>query len=331
MNDQTPPKKKRRPFWRKRVRRSTAPGSHTPVLLAEVLAVLDPQPGQVIVDTTLGFAGHAGELLRRIAPEGLLIATDLDAANLEPARAKLEASGGLFALHHANFAGLAAILAREGVQQVDGVLADLGMSSMQVDDRSRGFSFMRDGPLDMRMDRSRGRTAAEWLQILTADELTACLRNGGDEPHAEAIAAAIVQQRTIQPFERTQQLRELIERVAPVRIDRSPGAPPERKQRLAPVARVFQALRILTNRELANLQHLLRLLPTILKPGGVAAIISFHSGEDRLVKAAFRTGLRAGVYAAISDTPIRPTLEERIANPRARSAKLRWARRAEGK
>lgn len=331
MNDQTPPKKKRRPFWRKRVRRSTAPGSHTPVLLAEVLAVLDPQPGHLIVDTTLGFAGHAVELLRRIAPEGLLIATDLDAANLEPARVKLDAIGGLFALHHANFAGLAAILAREGVQQVDGVLADLGMSSMQVDDRTRGFSFMRDGPLDMRMDRSRGRTAAEWLQVLTLDELTACFRDWGDEPHAEAIAAAIVQQRAIQPIERTQQLRELIERAAPVRIDRTPGAPPERKQRLAPVARVFQALRILTNRELANLQHLLRLLPTILKPGGVAAIISFHSGEDRLVKAAFRTGLDAGVYAAISDTPIRPTWEERAVNPRARSAKLRWARRAQGK
>jgi 16S rRNA (cytosine1402-N4)-methyltransferase len=301
------------------------------VLLAEVLAVLDPQPGHLIVDTTLGFAGHAVELLRRIAPEGLLIATDLDAANLEPARVKLDAIGGLFALHHANFAGLAAILAREGVQQVDGVLADLGMSSMQVDDRTRGFSFMRDGPLDMRMDRSRGRTAAEWLQVLTLDELTACFRDWGDEPHAEAIAAAIVQQRAIQPIERTQQLRELIERAAPVRIDRTPGAPPERKQRLAPVARVFQALRILTNRELANLQHLLRLLPTILKPGGVAAIISFHSGEDRLVKAAFRTGLDAGVYAAISDTPIRPTWEERAVNPRARSAKLRWARRAQGK
>ncbi|MCS6864027.1 MAG: 16S rRNA (cytosine(1402)-N(4))-methyltransferase RsmH [Gemmataceae bacterium] len=328
MSDELPSPKKRRPFWRKRVRRSTAPGSHTPVLLAEVLAALNPQPGHVIADCTLGFAGHATELLRRIAPDGLLIATDLDAANLEPAREKLDAIGGLFTLHHANFAGLPALLASEGVQQVDGVLADLGMSSMQVDDQHRGFSFMRDGPLDMRMDRSRGRTAAEWLQVLTHEELTTCFRDWGDEPHAEAIAAAIVRQRAVQPIERTQQLRALIESAAPVRIDRTPGAPPERKQRLAPVARVFQALRILTNRELANLQHLLRLLPTILKPGGVAAIISFHSGEDRLVKAAFRAGLRSGVYATISDTPIRPTFAERTANPRARSAKLRWACRA---
>src|SRR5205823_3906750 len=169
MSDDAPKKKKRRPFWRKRVRRSTAAGEHRPVLLAEVLAALDPRPGQTVVDCTLGFAGHAVELLKRVAPDGLLIATDLDAANIEPARAKLEAVGGLFALHHANFAGLAGVLAAEGVTQVDGLLADLGMSSTQVDDRDRGFSFMRDGPLDMRMDRTRGRTAAELLNTLPVE------------------------------------------------------------------------------------------------------------------------------------------------------------------
>ena len=335
------PKKKRRPFWRKRVRRSTAAGAHTPVLLAEVFAALDPKPGQTVVDCTLGFGGHSVELLKRISPDGLLIATDLDAANVEPqlpewaggaaagsAREKLEAVGGLFALHHANFAGLPAVLAAEGVTQVDGLLADLGMSSMQVDDRDRGFSFMRDGPLDMRMDRTRGRTAAELLNSLSEEELAACFRELGDEPRADAIASAIVSQRKVKPVDRTKELRELIDRAAPVRIDRTPGAPPERRQLLAPATRVFQALRILTNRELANLQQLLRVIPTVLKPGGVAAIISFHSGEDRLVKSSFRDGMRAGVYEAVSDEPIRPTFDERRANPRSRSAKLRWARRA---
>jgi 16S rRNA (cytosine1402-N4)-methyltransferase len=321
------PKKKRRPFWRKRVRRSTAAGAHRPVLLAEVLAALDPKPGQTVIDCTLGFAGHALELLQRISPDGLLIATDLDPGNLDPARAKLDAVGGLFALHHANFAGLPAVLGAEGVSQVDGLLADLGMSSMQVDDRGRGFSFMRDGPLDMRMDRTRGRTAAVLLNTLPREELAACFRELGDEPQAEAVADAIVRQRGAKPIERTKELRELIDRAAPVRLDRTPGAPPERKQLLAPATRVFQALRILTNRELANLQQLLRVIPTILKPGGAAAIISFHSGEDRLVKAAFRDGLRSGVYSAVSDDPVRPAFEERRANPRSRSAKLRWARR----
>jgi 16S rRNA (cytosine1402-N4)-methyltransferase len=328
MSEEPSPKKKRRPFWRKRVRRSTAAGEHQPVLLAEVLAALNPQPGRTIVDCTLGFAGHSLELLKRISPDGLLIATDLDAANIEPARPKLEATGGLFALHHSNFAGLVGVLATEGVTQVDGLLADLGMSSMQVDDRTRGFSFMRDGPLDMRMDRTRGRTAAELLNTLPAEELAACFRDLGDEPRAGDIAAAIVEHRKTKPIERTQELRELIDRAAPVRVDRTPGAPPERKQLLGPATRVFQALRILVNRELANLTHLLRVLPTILKPGATAAVISFHSGEDRLVKAAFRDGLRAGTYAAISDDPIRPGFEERKANPRSRSAKLRWARRA---
>src|SRR5947207_2412035 len=308
--------KKKRPFWRKRARRSTRPGEHKPVLLAEVLAALDPQPGQTVVDCTLGFAGHAAELLRRVAPDGLLIATDLDPANVEPARQRLEAVGGLFAVHHANFAGLPHVLAAEGVTGVDGLLADLGMSSMQVDDRGRGFSFMRDGPLDMRMDPTRGRTAAELLNTLSAEELAAALRDLGDEPQADAIAAAVVAARKVKPIERTKELRELVGAAAPVRIDRTPGAPPERKQKLAPPTRAFQALRILVNRELANLQQLLRVLPQVLRPGGRAALISFHSGEDRLIKAAFRGGLRAGVYDAVSEDPIRPTFEERRENPR---------------
>jgi 16S rRNA (cytosine1402-N4)-methyltransferase len=328
MADEPPPKKKRRPFWRKRVRRSTAAGEHKPVLLAEVLDALKPLPGHTVVDCTLGFAGHSVELLKAVAPDGLLVAMDLDPVNIEPARVKLDAVGGLFALHHSNFAGLGYVLAAEGATQVHGLLADLGMSSMQVDDRGRGFSFMRDGALDMRMDPTRGRTAADLLATLPEAELAACFREFGDEPQADLIAAAIVARRETEPIRTTKELRALIEAAAPVVIDRTPGAPPERKQQLAPLTRVFQALRIRVNRELENLKQLLRVLPDILTPGGTAAIISFHSGEDRLVKAAFRDGERAGIYSDVTGDPIRPTFEERHANPRSRSAKLRWARRA---
>jgi 16S rRNA (cytosine1402-N4)-methyltransferase len=187
---------------------------------------------------------------------------------------------------------------------------------------------MRDGPLDMRMDPTRGRTAAELLATLSAEDLASAVRDLGDEPQAHAIAAAVARQRQAKPLERTAELRELIERAAPVQVIKSPGAGSPRKQQLLPATRVFQALRILANRELANLQQLLRVLPDLLKPGGAAAVIAFHSGEDRLVKAAFRDGVRAGVYATAADDPVRPGEVEKLANPRARSAKLRWARRA---
>jgi len=314
---------------RRRGRRSTPAGAHRPVMLDEVLAVLDPRPGEVAVDCTLGFGGHAAELLRRIGPDGKLIAFDLDAANLPPAREKLAAISPSFTLHHGNFAGLAAALAADGLDGCDCVIADLGMSSMQVDDPDRGFSFARDGPLDMRMDRTRGRSAAELLQTLPQSELAAAFRELGDEPEADRIAAAVVAGRAGKPLQRTRELFDLILEAAPVRVNPHPrkGEPTPRQQRIRPAARVFQALRILVNRELANLHELLRVLPWFLRPGGRAAIISFHSGEDRLVKAAFKEGLRAGVYEAISEDPSRPTPQERFDNPRARSAKLRWARK----
>ena len=315
---------------RRRGGRSTPHGAHRPVMLDEVLAALNPQPGEVVVDCTLGFAGHAAELLRRVGPAGKLVALDLDAANLPPARDMLAAISPNFELHHANFAGFPAALAAAGLDGCDCLLADLGMSSMQVDDAERGFSFMRDGPLDMRMDRTRGRTAADLLHTLPAEDLAAAFRELGDEPEAEAIAQAIVRRRAAQPLERTRELMDLVMEAAPVRVNPNPmkGEPTPRQQMIRPTARVFQALRILVNRELANLQELLRVLPWCLRPGGRAAVISFHSGEDRLVKAAFREGLRGGVYAAVSEEPVRPTFGERTDNPRARSAKLRWAVRA---
>jgi 16S rRNA (cytosine1402-N4)-methyltransferase len=314
---------------KRRPRRSTPHGQHRPVMLDEVLAILDPKPGEVAVDCTLGFAGHAVELLRRVGPTGKLVAIDLDAANLPPACERLAAVGTSFSLHHGNFAGLPAALAMDGLDGCDCLIADLGMSSMQVDDPGRGFSFSRDGPLDMRMDPTRGRTAAELLNTLPADELAAAFRELGDEPEAEKIAAAIVGDRATKSLERTGELAELILRAAPVTINPHPrkGEPTPRQQRIRPVARVFQALRILVNRELANLQELLRVLPWCLRPGGRAVIISFHSGEDRLVKAAFKEGQRTGVYERVSDEPVRPGFAERMENPRARSAKLRWARK----
>jgi 16S rRNA (cytosine1402-N4)-methyltransferase len=322
-----PPKKPWFRQFRDPGERSTRPGEHVPVMPAEVLAALNPQPEHVVVDCTLGFAGHSVELLRRVGPAGKLVALDLDAENLPRAKPLLDAVGHPYSLHHANFAGLPAVLAAEGIDAVNGLVADLGMSSMQVDDPDRGFSFMRDGPLDMRMDRSRGKTAAELLNTLPPEDLVAALVELGDEPEAGKIVAAVVAAREKKPLSRTSELRDLIRHAAPVRTVRGPGAPPERKQLLLPATRVFQALRILVNRELANLQQLLRVLPAVLKPGGTAAVISFHSGEDRLIKAAFRDGRRTGVYAAVSDDAVRPSEAEKAANPRARSAKLRWAKR----
>ena len=305
-----------------RGRRSTPAGEHRPVLLGEVLAALEPLAGAVVVDCTVGWAGHAVELLRRVGKDGRLMGLDLDAENLPRARERLEACGGRYSLHHSNFAGLPAILTSGGIEQVDALVADLGISSMQVDDAERGFSYARDGPLDMRMDRSRGRTAAQVFATIPEVELARALRELGNEPHAEGVARLLVEARERGHLETTKQLAGVLLQGQAWRLH-----PATDRWNTHPAARVFQALRILVNRELANLESLLRVLPGVLRPGGRAAIISFHSGEDRLVKSAFRSGLRSGVYAAISPEPMRATLSERDANPRSRSAKLRWARR----
>lgn len=308
-----------------RGRRSTPAGQHQPVLLEHVLAVLDPRPDQVIVDCTVGWAGHAVELLQRIGPQGLLIGLDLDPDNLPRARERLESLAFPFRLCHGNFAGLPALLQAEGVSQVDGLIADLGMSSMQVDDPERGFSYVRDGPLDMRMDRSRGQTAAAYLARVNESELAQGLAELGDEPDAERIARAIVVAREANPLQRTSELARVI--AAAVGETSWQLHPRPGKWNLHPAARTFQALRILVNRELASLNELLRILPGVLKPGGTGAVISFHSGEDRRVKSAFRTGKQSGIYSASADDPVRANPDERLANPRSRSAKLRWAKR----
>jgi 16S rRNA (cytosine1402-N4)-methyltransferase len=305
--------------------RSTAPGQHRPVLLAEVLEALQPQPGQVVVDCTVGWAGHSVELLQRVGPDGLLIGIDLDRENLARAQERLTAVGHRFHLHHGNFAGLAQVLGSCGLTHVDAVLADVGMSSMQVDDPERGFSYARDGALDMRMDRSRGRTAAQLLATMDQAELAKALCDLGDEPCADRIAAAIVQARQDSPLVRTSDLARLIQHATGQTDWRL--HPTRGKWNLHPAARTFQALRMLVNRELGNLENLIRVLPDCLNASGRAALISFHSGEDRLVKSAFRAGLHSGAYREISAEPVRATPAERVQNPRARSAKLRWAYR----
>lgn len=289
-------------------------------MLSQVLKVMNPQPGQIMVDCTLGLGGHSAELLRRVKPEGKLIATDFDERNIEIARVLLNKVGGEYELHHGNFAGLQKVLMPVGL--VDGVLADLGVASPQIDDPRRGFSYKQDGPLDMRMDVSRGKTAADLVNQMTERELREAILDYGDEEDAPTIARLIVERRAEQPITTTRQLMKIICEARDFTLERAAGA------KLHPAARTFQALRILTNREMGNLENLLRVLPLVLKPGGVACIISFHSGEDRRVKEAFKAGLESGSYEDISDDPMVADEKEILKNPRSRSAKLRWARKA---
>jgi 16S rRNA (cytosine1402-N4)-methyltransferase len=293
---------------------------HIPVLADAVLAVLAPRASQIIVDCTVGLGGHAAQLLAAIQPGGRLIGLDLDPHNLELAGARLQGVGGNFELHHANFAGLPTVLAQAGIERVDAILADLGVASPQIDDPERGFSYRQPGPLDMRMDPTRGQPASALVQRLGERELSQALLELGDETDAPKIARLIVERRKNKPILTTQELTAIVCEARDFTLKRAAGA------KLHPAARTFQALRMLVNRELANLDRLLTIAPDLLRPGGRLAIISFHSGEDRRVKAAFRDGRRGGVYAEISADPIMATPEEVTANPRSRSAKLRWGR-----
>jgi 16S rRNA (cytosine1402-N4)-methyltransferase len=286
--------------------------------------VLAPEPGQVIVDCTLGLGGHAGAILERLQPRGRLIGIDLDPANIAAARQRLESVGGRFDLFHANFAGLPTVLAEAGVEggRVDGLLADVGVASTQIDDPARGFSYRRPGPLDMRMDPTRGRPASTLVNRMSQQELADAILELGDETDAPEIARLIVERRADAPINTTEALMAIVCEARDFTIQRAAGA------KLHPAARTFQALRILVNRELANLNRLLLDLPAVLKPGGAAVIISFHSGEDRRVKGSFRDGLRGGIYSETSGEPIIADEAEQRFNPRSRAAKLRWARLA---
>jgi 16S rRNA (cytosine1402-N4)-methyltransferase len=285
------------------------------VLPAEVLALLAPAPGQVLVDATLGAGGHARLLAERVVPGGRLIALDRDPAMIELARPRL---GGLpVTTVRASFDQLPQVLDDLGVPAADGVLADLGVSSDQLDEAGRGFSFQQDAPLDMRLDPSSGETAAGLLRRLPERELADLFYEYGEERFSRRIARRIVETRQRRPVETTGQLAELVRRCVP----RPAGS---RRPAIDPATRVFQALRIAVNDELSALEGLLRGLPRCLKPGGRAALISFHSLEDRRVKQAFRD---RAAWEVLTRKPVQAGEEEVRRNPRARSAKLRAAKR----
>ena len=311
--------------------------AHVSVMLAEVLESLRLAPGKVVLDCTVGLGGHACEILRHVLPGGRVIGVDFDPGSLAVARdrlAKVEAKTGKattkrarrdaphFQLVRNNFAALPTVLAEAGIDKVDGILADLGVSSPQIDDARRGFSYRQMGPLDMRMDPARGATAAMLVNRMREDELAAALVEYGDEEDGPAIARLIVQRRAVKPIETTQELAAVVCQARHFTLLRAAGA------KLHPAARTFQALRILVNREMPNLERLLTVAPEYLSPGGTIVIISFHSGEDRRVKKAFLEGKRAGVFEEISYDVVRADEAEVQVNPRARSAKLRWARRS---
>ncbi len=297
----------------------TAAGTHRPIMVDEVLAALAPRPGETAADCTLGFGGHAAALLGHIAPGGRLVGLDADPLELPRTEARLRARGfgpEVFTAVRSNFAGLPRVLAALGWDGADVILADLGVSSMQLDDPARGFSFKHDGPLDLRLNPHREPSARALLARCAPDALAALLRDGADEPHAALLAPALAGR----DFSTTLALAAAVRAALPSRVD-------ERESELA-VRRVFQALRIAVNDEFGVLDALLRALPGCLRPGGRAAFLTFHSGEDRRVKHAFLEGQRAGIYADISHEVVRPSPAEVRANPRASSAKLRWAVRA---
>jgi 16S rRNA (cytosine1402-N4)-methyltransferase len=296
----------------------TPAGMHRPILVAEILKVLAPQPGEIAVDCTLGYGGHARELLARLQPGGRLLGLDVDPVELPKAEARLRALGfgpDAFTAGRSNFAGLPQAMVAAGLAGVDLILADLGVSSMQLDDPARGFSVKHEGPLDMRMNPQRGQPASALVHKATPDALAALLADNADEPHARLLAEALAGRR----FDTTSALAAAIGAALP-RLSQD--------ERELSIRRVFQALRIAVNDEFSALDTLLRHLPACLNPGGRVAILTFHSGEDRRVKKAFATGLREGVYAEIAREVIRPAPEERYANPRSAPAKLRWARKA---
>lgn len=305
-----------------RARGKTPAGQHVPILVDEVLAALAPAPGQCGVDATLGFGGHARALLERLVPGGRLIALDTDPLELPKTEERLRKLGygeDALLVRRTNFAGLTKVLHELGLGGgVDFVFADLGLSSMQIDDPARGFTFKFDGPLDMRMNPGRGLSAAQWLARADEATLERALADNADEPLARDLSRVLSGRRD--PLETTVELAEAIRRALPERYSDD--------ERDKTVRRVFQALRIEVNDEFGALDALLRQVPQVLRSGGRVAILSFHSGEDRRVKHAFERGGKAGVYSQLSEELVRPRADEIRANPRAAPAKLRWAERA---
>lgn len=300
----------------------------------EVIDALRPAPGRVIVDCTLGRGGHALEIARSLGPEGLLIALDADPRNLEYARARLRDAPCPVRLFHANFAELDEVLRQAGRATVDGILADLGLSTNQFLDPAYGLSFATDDPLDMRIDPRTPRTAADLVNRLPERELADLIYQLSDERFSRRIARKIVEARAVSPILTTGRLADLVRSALPSPTRAAAGSGRRRggdgrgAERIDPATRTFMALRMAVNAETDNLQRLLAVAPRRLATGGRLAVLSFHSVEDRAVKLAFRSAEQTGLLRILSKKPLTPSEAEIAANPRARSAKLRAAEKA---
>ncbi|MFI5345648.1 MAG: 16S rRNA (cytosine(1402)-N(4))-methyltransferase RsmH [Elusimicrobiota bacterium] len=301
-----------------KARGSTPAGTHVPIMVAEILTALAPLSGAEILDCTLGWGGHAAELARAAGPDGTVIGLDRDGEEQARTVVRLGRLGLKIVPRQTDYAGALQVLKELGLDGVDALLADLGVSSMQLDRPERGMSFKNDGPLDMRMDRSRGRTAAQWLAAASEAEIADVLSRYGDEPDAAKIAAELAARAGNTP-------KTTFELASAVGVAKGLG--PERfvkKDASAkhPAARTFQALRIAVNSERESLSGLLRDLPSLIRPGGRVALLTFHSGEEALVQAALDEQAAAGYWTAPPAPPLRPSPEEVRENPRARSARL---------
>jgi 16S rRNA (cytosine1402-N4)-methyltransferase len=289
---------------------------------------MKPRPGEIVADCTVGYGGHAAEFIKRIGPAGKLIAFDVDSAELERTRLRLGKENVPMSFYRSNFAGIANVLSKEKIDGYDIIFADLGVSSMQIDNPDRGMSYKHEGPLDMRMDDRLKRTGADLLDSLSEEQLSQAFLELADEPDNREIARLIVARRAVQPITQTSQLVQLV--FSAKGLTAKTWRQQQRSSKsglLHPAARTFQALRILVNDELGSLRELLRVAPYCLRPGGRIGIISFHSGEDRLVKHAFAEGYKQGVYDAIAESAITPKIKEVMQNPRSSSAKFRWAKK----
>lgn len=292
-------------------------GEHQPVMLAEVLELLAPGPGALILDGTVGHGGHAKALLAATGGTGTLIAFDWDATMLQRAEERLASVPGEKQFVHGDFRAVPAWVEAHIKEGVDVALLDLGVNLEHFDDASRGFSFLEEAPLDMRMDRTSGETASAWLNRASADEIRHALREYGGERHAAAIAKQILARRARGQMKTTTDLVQAVLDAVPPRL---------RENRIHPATRTFQAVRIVVNRELEGLEDACAAIAMTLKPGGRMAVLAYHSGEDRAVKRAFRS-LSGYQFTILTRKPLRPSSAEVAANPSARSARLRAIQR----
>lgn len=305
---------------------STPAGMHISIMVQEILDFLQIQPGQKGLDATLGYGGHTRRMLEKLQGQGHMYALDVDPIEIVKTKQRLADAGygeEILTVIQENFANISQIAQEYGL--FDFMMADLGVSSMQIDNPMRGFSYKAEGPLDLRLDPQSGQSAAERLKSLTRDEITGMLIENSDEPYAEQIAEEIIKTyRRGMKIETTTDFKEVIERALAPLADNK-----EKKDIVKKTCqRCFQALRIDVNSEFEVLQSFLDSLPEVLKSGGRVAILTFHSGEDRLVKKAFQRYYKEGVFSEIAKDVIRPSTEECVANGRARSTKMRWAIKA---